>query len=537
MKNNLQLKLSKKQSNLIKDITSPNLNEIYVLGSTQSGKTFDICLGIILYAQELHKYDAKKQYNAAIVGWSIDTLKGNIADVIEQDLQQMGLKKKVKGVGDYELKWGSGDEKFLKLYNLKIYFFGFNNVLAFNKILGKPLILVWVDESARIYTQKQLQQPFNELPGRQVSFANHPYLKTIHSFNVEGSENHDYKKDYLDKKPNAKHYIFYPFDNPVLNTKEAIEKVVNMFPPGSLREQKIYNRWCVAEGRVFDNINKIDNLNDFTIREIGLGNDYGSVNPTCFVPIALAYHKIKKKWCLVRLQCYYHNPKEQGDTPTTEFYSKQMRLFMVYLKKIYPHIPITTNVIDSEASHFHNRLEVDNLPHSLAKKGAGSVDAGVQHLQSLIQKEYFYILERPSIKLIRDDGTPVLSGKDESLLEYESYQYDSIRSVREGINCYKKENDHCLVGDTLISTPKGKIPIKELVNTNGLVYCYDGKEIVTRQYKDCEITQRNVEIYELELENGYKIRGTYDHPVLTKKGYKLLGELNSNDEVLCVLTR
>ena len=93
------------------------------------------------------------------------------------------------------------------------------------------------------------------------------------------------------------------------------------------------------------------------------------------------------------------------------------------------------------------------------------------------------------------------------------------------------------MGDTLISTPKGKIPIKELVNTNGLVYCYDGKEIITRQYKDCEITQRNVEIYELELENGYKIRGTYDHPVLTKKGYKLLGELNSNDEVLCVLTR
>nr|DAF46591.1 MAG TPA: large terminase [Siphoviridae sp. ctqwY3] len=440
----LQVTLSKKQSNLLNDIVAKDVNEIFVLGSTQSGKTFDICLGIILYAQALYEYDPHKQYNGAIVGWSIDTLKGNIADVIEQDLQAMGLVKKVKGVGDYDLKWGSGDEKFLKLYNLKIYFFGFNNVLAFNKILGKPLILEWVDESARIYTQKQLQQPFNELPGRQVSFANHPFLKTIHSFNVEGSENHDYKKDYLDKKPYAKHYTFFPYDNPVLNTKEAIQKVVNMFPPGSLREQKIYNRWCVAEGKVFSNINILHSLDGFVIREIGLGNDYGSVNPTTFVPIALCYNTNAKRWVLIRLQCFFHDPKVNGDTPTTEFYSKQLRLFMVYLKKCYPHVPITTNVIDSEASHFDNRLTVDNIPHSTSKKGPGSVDTGVQHLQSLIQKEYYYILEMPSITMFRDNGEPVLSGKDESLLEYESYQYDSIKSVREGINCYKKENDHSI---------------------------------------------------------------------------------------------
>lgn len=442
--NQLNLTLSKKQSNLLKDITSKYINEIYVLGSTQSGKTFDICLGIIMYAQALYEYDPKTTYYGAVVGWSIDTLKGNIVEVLQQDLEGMGLKKKVKGVGDYELKWGSGDEKFLKLFNLKIFFFGFNNVLAFNKILGKPLIMEWVDESARIYTQKQLQQSFNELPGRQVSFANHPYLKTIHSFNVEGSENHDYKVDYLDKKPNAKHYTFFPFDNPKLNTKEAIEKVINMFPPGSLREQKIYNKWVVAEGRVFNTLNVIENLSEYAIREIGLGNDYGSVNPTTYVPVALAYHNKTKKWVLIRLQCFYHNPKIKGDTPTTEFYSKQMRLFMVYLKKCYPHIPITTNVIDSEASHFHNRLEVDNIPHSLSKKGAGSVDSGVQHLQSLIQKGYFLILKAPCITMFLDDGTPVLSGKDDSYLEFESYQYDSIRSVKEGINCYKKENDHSI---------------------------------------------------------------------------------------------
>lgn len=442
----LQLTISNKQGKLLNDILTENIPEIYVLGSTQSGKTFIICLATILYAEKLMEYAPNEKFYGAIVGWSIDTLKGNIVEVLEDDLRGMGLTKKTQKNpnGDYELKWGSGDEKYLKIYNFKVFFFGFNNVLAFNKILGKPLIFEWVDESARIYTQKQLQQPFNELPGREVSFANHPLLKTVHSFNVEGGENHDYKIDYLDKKTDAIHYTFFPFDNPKINTPEAIKRVVNMFPPGSLREQKIYCRWVVAEGKVFNSLNVLKNLNDYVIREIGLGNDYGSVNPTTFVPIALCMNKATKKWVLIRLQCYYHNPKIKGDTPTTEFYSKQLRLFLVYLKKKYPHIPITTNVIDSEASHFDNRLTVDNIPHTLAKKGAGSVDAGVQHLQSLIYKEYFYILESPSITYIRDNGEVELSGKDDSLLEYENYQYDTIQSMKEGKNCYKKENDHSI---------------------------------------------------------------------------------------------
>lgn len=443
----LDLALSKKQQLVLSLVESADINEIYVLGSTQSGKTFVICLGIIFYAQALYEYDPNTQYNGAIIGWTTETLKGNIVDVLEGFLQQMGLvKKEGKKPGDYELKYGSGNEKYLKIYNLKIYFFGFNNYISFNKILGKPLILEWVDESARIYSQQQLQQTFNELPGRQMSFAGHPFLKTIHSFNVEGSEKHPYKLGYLDKKTLARHLTFFPYDNPKLNTKEKIRKVIEMFPPGTLREQKVFNKWVVAEGRVFNKINKLDSLAHLQIREIGLGNDYGSVNPTTFIPIALCYDKANKRWVLVRLQCFYHNPKELGTNPTTEFYSKQLRLFMVYLKRVYPHVPITTNIIDSEATHFGNRLDADNLPYKTSKKGPGSVDEGVQHLQSLMYKDYFYIYESPSIQIIYDDGTMKLSGKDDSLIEFESYQYDTIRSVKEGKNCYKKDLDHSIDG-------------------------------------------------------------------------------------------
>lgn len=454
----LNLSLSKKQEKLINDVTSKNVNEIYVLGSTQSGKTFAICLACLLYAQKLYEYDPNELYYGAIIGWSITTIRGNIADVIDRDLQKMGFKKKDgKGNGDYEIKWGGDEDKFLSIYNVKFYFFGFNNILSFNKILGKPLIFEWVDESARIYSSFQLQEPFDELPGRQMSYANHPFLKTIHSFNVEGNENHPYKIKYIDNKPLAKHYTFYPYDNPKINTPSAIQKVLSMFPSGSpLQRQKVYNEWCIAEGKVFNKINVIDSLEGFVFREIGLGNDYGSVNPTTFVPIALCYHKIKKRWCLVRLPIYYHNPKEEGDTPTTEFYSNQMRLFLVYLKNVYSHVPITSNVIDSEAAHFDNRLTTDNIAHTLSDKSDG-VDEGVQHMQSLFDKDYLYVYKGKSIRYFMPDGTPVYSVKDEGLIEYESYQYDSISSLKTGKNCYKKEFDH--------SVDASRYLIKEWVNT------------------------------------------------------------------------
>lgn len=431
---------SYKQAMLWNDIISPDKPEIYVLGSTQSGKTFVITKAIMEYAEKLWKYDPNKQYYGAIVGWTIETLKGNIVEVLEQSLKKFPRNKNKKS---FNLVWNN-DDKSLTIWNLKIFFFGFNNVKSFNKILGKPLILEWIDESARIYSNKELQQSFNEFPGRQMSFAGHPYLKTIHSFNVEGSDRHPYKMDYIDNKPNAIHYTFFPYDNPLLDTKEKIQQVVNMFPPGSLREQKVFNKWVVAEGKVFTKLNVIKEIpSTYIMREIIIGIDYGNVNPTTFVPIALTYDQVQKRWKLVRLKIYYHDSRVEGDNPTTEYYSSQLRLFLVYLKSIYPQVPITKIVLDSEATHFSNRMIADNIEHELSKKGPGSVNAGVEYLQSLLYKEIFEILESPSIRYFIGSGFEE-SGKDEGLIEMDSYQYDKIKSEKEGTNCYKKELDHSI---------------------------------------------------------------------------------------------
>lgn len=436
MENKLSLRLSKKQKLLLNDIVAQNINEIYVLGSTQSGKTYDICLACIFYAQALYNYSPNETYFGSITGWSLETVKGNILEPLKRFLDNMKLEKDK----DYVIKWQS-DEKYFEIYNIRYYFFGFNNVLAFNKILGKPLIFEWIDESARIYSQDNLREPFNEFPGRQVSYADHPYLKTIHSFNVEGSESHPYYIDYIEKKPKAKHYTFYPYDNPKLSTEQAIRKVVQMFPPGNLREQKIFNRWVLATGRVFKKINTISDLDNYAFREIGIGIDYGSVHATAFVPLALAYDKINKKWVLIRLEIYYHNPTEEEDTPTTEYFSKQLRLFLLYLKSEYGQVPITTIVLDSAASHFHNRLIADNIPHILINKSEDTVVEGVQYMQSLFYKEYLLIYKQNSIKHIADNGDIVYSGKDDGVLELESYKYDTKTSAKTGKEAYVKVFD------------------------------------------------------------------------------------------------
>jgi hypothetical protein len=444
--------LSKKQIALRNDIISPNIPNISVLGSTQSGKTYDICGALIQYADNLNQYEKEQRknpnyvprdYNGAIIGWTTDTVKSNIVDnlinILEKEYHFTNGKQ-------FILRYGM-QEKYLEIYGVKFYFFGFNNKLSFNKILGKPLIFVWVDEAARIYTQGQLRESFDEIPGRQMSYSGHPYYKRIDSYNVEGSQSHPYKKEYIDSR-DWKQYIFFPYDNPVLDTEEKIKQAVHTFPKGTLRDQKVFNKWVVADGCVFTNISTISEeefKEHYIIREIGIGCDYGSVNATTFCGIALAQNTLNRRWELVLIDTYYHDPKEEQDTPTTEYYSEQLKQYISYLQKKYVGIKVNTLVIDSEAAHFDNRLTVDGIRHELAKKNTMTVDKSVQLMQSLFYKELLRVMVKPTIRYFQGD-IPVYAGHDVRLEELESYHYDKLRSEKEGINCYVKEFDHSVDG-------------------------------------------------------------------------------------------
>ena len=115
--------LSKKQISLYNDIISPNIPNLSVLGSTQSGKTYDICHALIQYACKLNQYEkeqrknqdyVKREYYGAIVGWDTSSIKGNIVDNLVNILDNEYHFKNGK---EYVLKYGQS-EKYLEIYGM-----------------------------------------------------------------------------------------------------------------------------------------------------------------------------------------------------------------------------------------------------------------------------------------------------------------------------------------------------------------------------------------------------------------------------------
>jgi len=98
----------------------------------------------------------------------------------------------------------------------------------------------------------------------------------------------------------------------------------------------------------------------------------------------------------------------------------------------------------------------------------------------------------------------------------------------------------CIAGDTLISTTKGKVAIKDLVGKNPLVFCTDGEEIHIRRAFDIRKTGRMRKVYKLTTKgfiSGNSTRreivATGDHLfMLYDGGYKKLEDLREGDRLL-----
>jgi hypothetical protein len=99
-------------------------------------------------------------------------------------------------------------------------------------------------------------------------------------------------------------------------------------------------------------------------------------------------------------------------------------------------------------------------------------------------------------------------------------------------------NYWCVTGDTKIKTRdiNGMIrntPVKKLNKYNPEVLSFNEKtkEYEFKKYEKKIKTKKNAEIYELELENGLKIKCTEDHPFLTQRGWIRLKDLSEDDKV------
>lgn len=85
--------------------------------------------------------------------------------------------------------------------------------------------------------------------------------------------------------------------------------------------------------------------------------------------------------------------------------------------------------------------------------------------------------------------------------------------------------DECLVGSTLITTPTGLVPIKDIKIGDTVLTYLDGKLI-----EDTVINSKSTGIKTVRdytFSNGTTLTGTSNHPVMTPEGWKELGEASS----------
>jgi hypothetical protein len=92
----------------------------------------------------------------------------------------------------------------------------------------------------------------------------------------------------------------------------------------------------------------------------------------------------------------------------------------------------------------------------------------------------------------------------------------------------------CLTGDTVVNTPFGDVPIKDMVGTCGEVFCYDvnSGQKTTSLYRNVCITQKNAPILRVTFDDGAYVDCTCDHPFLTANGWVKAGDLSREDDVI-----
>ena len=117
--------------------------------------------------------------------------------------------------------------------------------------------------------------------------------------------------------------------------------------------------------------------------------------------------------------------------------------------------------------------------------------------------------------------------------EFINWMWDDWRGVtaerKDPRDKPQDKNDHCLTGDTLVDTSIGQIPIKDLVGTEGLVKTIGG----LRRFEKVRMTQKNVRVYKVFLEDGRSFEATGDHLILDSKfKWKRLVDYQEGDYIL-----
>lgn len=395
----------------------------------------------------------------------------------------------------YTTRWRRSD-KILEVSRgpVKNYFevFGGKDESSFMLIQGRTLAGVLLDEVALMP-----ESFFNQALARcSVDGA-----KLWFSCNPDNPQ-HWFYTNWIKKRKerNALYLHFEMTDNPSLSEK-TLERYKTQYT-GVFYDRYVRGLWVAAEGLIYDHFGPqciVDWLPEGGGLQYIVSCDYGTLNP--FSAGLWAWDGKTA----TRIREYYYSGRDQRSNKTDEEYYTE-------LEKLIGELPVRKIIVDPSAASF---IEVINR-HKKYKvlRAVNDVIPGIATTARYLQ-----------------DGTlKIYRGCKDAIREFGLYRWDDKSTEDRPI----KENDHCLTGDTMVETVSGPVRIDRLVGKSGHVYCTNGKQTKIGYFHSVRMTQNNAEVFEIELKNGKTVKATADHPFLTKRGWVLLKDLRSDDQIACI---
>ena len=161
----------------------------------------------------------------------------------------------------------------------------------------------------------------------------------------------------------------------------------------------------------------------------------------------------------------------------------------------------------------------------------------------LSQDDDFFVPVRKGVQQTKIEVVGSPSWQHMEDIEYfklKLYAAIKVPKVYLGSEAPRAKGVLCLTGDTRVPLLDGRtVTLKDLTEEQGpdgtfYVYsCDKDGNIVPGEAVGCQMTRPNAEVWEVELDDGSKVRGTPDHPFMMRDGsYRELSELKSGDSLM-----
>ena len=271
-----------------------------------------------------------------------------------------------------------------------------------HKIKGTTIGVAYVDELTEI--KKEI---YYRILGnlRQKGMP----LQFIATTNPSTFDNFVYED--LIKSSVAKHYHFATIGNPFLpeETIEGLKRIEKTNP--SWYKRNVLGSWGALEGLVYELPKEQRKLKLKEYDSIVCGVDFGFTAPSAFVVIGISSGIVE-----VIDERYKHRMT-----------SNEIKLVAKELMDIYK---IERFVCDSARPEIIQDMLNDSIPAEPSIKGVGSVESGIQFVQSLIGEKRLYVSPN-CIKTLQELDSYIL---DESI----------VRKTQQKLDQPLKKNDHCM---------------------------------------------------------------------------------------------